>query len=75
MRKLEIECEGFYTTVKGNNILLELDYVDLRFLTDIKIDEIVREFGVDEVLDSLLQTDADYVQDLLFAKGYRKVDE
>ena len=75
MRKLEIECEGFYTTVKGNNILLELDNVDLRFLTDIKIDEIIREFGVDEVLDSLLEVDEDYVEELLFAKGYRKVDE
>ena len=75
MRKLEIECEGFYASVKGNDILLELDNVDLDFITDIKIDKIIQEFGVEEVLDSLIEVDEDYVEELLIRKGYRKVEE
>lgn len=75
MKSLKIECEGFYTSAKGNNVMLELDYVDLDFITDIKIDKIIQEFGIEEVLDSLLEVDEDYVEELLIRKGYRKVEE
>lgn len=75
MKKLQIECEGFYTTAKGNNVLLELDSVDLDFITDIKLDKIVQEFGVEEVFDILLEMDEDYVEELLIRKGYRKVED
>ena len=70
MKKLEIECEGFYTSAKGNNVLIELDNVDLEFITDIKIDKIIQEFGVEEVVDTLIEMDADYVKELLIRKGY-----
>ena len=72
MKSLKIECEGFYTSAKGNNVILELDNVDLEFITDIKIDKIIQEFGIEEVLDTLLEMDGDYVEELLMRKGYIK---